>query len=331
MSTIEFRTLGQGLKVPAIGLGCMGMSHGYGPASDKDSLIVLSRALELGVNFWDTAEIYGPFTNELLLGKALKTVPREKLIIATKFGWEFNDKNERTILNGSAKHIKQSVEGSLKRLGTDYIDLYYQHRVDPNVSIEETVGAMSDLVREGKIRHIGLSEASASTIKRAHKLHPITAVQSEYSLWERSAEESVLPTLKELGIGFVAYSPIGRGLLTGTIRSLDDLAADDSRRKQPRFQGENLKNNLELVDEVLTLGKSVNASPSQIAIAWVLRQDKNIVPIPGTKRLQYLEENTASANLKISDEQWKPLERKLESFKASGMRYTPDNMKLIDH
>ncbi len=330
MPTIPRRRLGQNLEVSALGLGCMGMSWAYGPADDQESLKVLQRAFEMGVNFWDTAEIYGPFKNEELLCKAIKTLPREKLVIATKFAWRFSEKNERVALDSSPQHIKKAVEGSLKRLGTDYIDLYYQHRVDPQTPIEDTVGAMADLVKAGKIRHIGLSEASSGTIRRAHKIHPITAVQSEYSVWERGVEVSVLPTLRELKIGFVPYSPIGRGFLSGTIKKFEDLPADDWRRTSPRFSKENFAQNFELVTEVKALADKVQATPSQVALAWILKQGENIVPIPGTKRLQYLEENSTSVFLQISPEQWAPLENKLKTFKPQGDRYTADMMKLLD-
>ena len=329
MKTLPKRRLSD-LEVSALGLGCMGMSWAYGPANEKDSLAVLKRAFELGVNFWDTAEIYGPFVNEELLGKALKQVPRDQVVIATKFAWEFNEKGERTQLNSSAAHVKKMVEGSLKRLGTDYIDLYYQHRLDPNTPIEETVGAVADLFKAGKVRHIGLCEVSASTIRRAHATHPLTAIQSEYSLWERGVEEKVLPVVKELGIGFVPYSPIGRGFLAGKIQKIEDLEADDWRRTNPRFAEENLQHNLSLVSDVKKLGEAVGASPTQVALAWLLKQGDFIVPIPGTKRIEYLEENAKAAFLKISDDQWAPLENKLKTFRTAGTRYTPDMMKLLD-
>jgi aryl-alcohol dehydrogenase-like predicted oxidoreductase len=330
MQNLPKRKLGQGLEVSALGLGCMGMSWAYGAASDEDSLKVLHRAYELGINFWDTAEIYGPFVNEELLARAMKPLPRDNLVIATKFAWEFNEKGERTNLNSKPEHIKKAVEGSLKRLGTDYIDLYYQHRLDPNTPIEETVGALSDLIKAGKIRHYGLSEVGASTIRRAHQTHPMTAVQSEYSLWERGVEEKVLPVVKELGIGFVPYSPIGRGFLAGKISKIEDLPANDWRRTNPRFAEENLKHNLELVSEVKKLAELAQVSPTQIALAWLLKKDSHIVPIPGTKRLQYLEDNAQAAFLKISDSEWIPLEKKLETFRAAGTRYTADMMKLLD-
>jgi aryl-alcohol dehydrogenase-like predicted oxidoreductase len=330
MKTFPKRKLGQGLEVSALGLGCMGMSWAYGPANDTESLTVLKRALELGVNFWDTAEIYGPFVNEELLGRALKQTSRDQVIIATKFAWEFNEKGERTKLNSSPAHIKKAVEGSLKRLGTDYLDLYYQHRLDPNTPIEETVGAVADLVQQGKVRHIGLSEVSAETIRRAHATHPLTAVQSEYSLWERGVEEKVLPMLQKLGIGFVPYSPIGRGFLSGKIQKFEDLEASDWRRTNPRFAKENFDHNLTLVTEVKKLAAQLGATPTQVALAWLLKQGEHIVPIPGTKRISYLEENSNAAFLSISAAQWAPLEEKLKNFKVAGTRYTPDMMKLLD-
>jgi aryl-alcohol dehydrogenase-like predicted oxidoreductase len=308
----------------------MGMSWAYGAANDTESLAVLKRAYDLGVNFWDTAEIYGPFNNEELLGRALKTLPRDKIIIATKYAWEFNEKGERTKLNSSPAHIKKAVEGSLKRLGTDYIDLYYQHRLDPNTPIEETVGAVADLIKAGKVRHIGLSEVGAATIKRAHATHPITAIQSEYSLWERGVEATVLPMVKELGIGFVPYSPMGRGFLTGTIQKIEDLPEGDWRKTNPRFAEANLQHNLALVTEVRKLAEKVHATPAQISLAWLLKQGPHIVPIPGTKRIKYLEENVKSASLAIPPDAWAPLDGMLKTFQAAGTRYAPDMMKLLD-
>lgn len=324
------RKLGQNLEVSALGLGCMGMSWAYGPADDKESLKVLARAFEMGVNFWDTAEIYGPFLNEELLGKALKLVKRDQVIVATKFAFAINSKGERTGLDSSPKHIKTTVEGSLKRLGTDYIDLYYQHRVDPKTPIEDTVGAMADLVKAGKVRHLGLSEASAATIRRAHKVHSITALQSEYSLWERGVEVKILPLLKELGIGFVPYSPLGRGFLSGAIKSLADLPQDDWRRSNPRFSGDNFNKNFELVSEVKRLAEKLGATPSQVALSWLLKQSASIVPIPGTKRIKYLEENAAAVSLSVTSAQWEPLESLLKTFKPFGDRYTADMMKTLD-
>jgi len=330
MQKIPRRKLGQNLEVSALGLGCMGMSWAYGPADDKESLKVLHHAFEIGVNFWDTAEIYGPFKNEELLGKAMKTIPRDKLVIATKYAWRFNNKGERVALDSSPQHVKQAVEGSLKRLGTDYIDLLYQHRVDPNTPIEDTIGAVADLIKEGKVRHAGLSEAGVETIRRAHKVHPIAALQSEYSLWERGVEVSILPTVRELKIGFVPYSPIGRGFLSGKIQKFEDLPADDWRRTNPRFSKENFELNFELVKEVKALAAKIKATPAQVALAWLLKQDEHIVPIPGTKHMNYLEENSNAAFLKITADQWAPLEAKLKTFKPHGDRYTADMMKLLE-
>lgn len=308
----------------------MGMSWAYGKPEDAESIRVLHRALELGVNFWDTAEIYGPFSNEELIGRALKGKARDQVVIATKFAWEFGPGGERTRLNSSPAHIKKTIEGSLKRLGTDYIDLYYQHRLDPNTPIEDTVGALADLVKTGKVRYIGLSEVGPGTIRRAHKVHPISAIQSEYSLWERGVEEKVLPTLRELGIGFVPYSPMGRGFLTGKIQSMDDLEEGDWRRHNPRFQGENLKHNLRIVEEVRKIASAHSATPAQVALAWLLRQGPDIVPIPGTKRVKYLEENAQAASLNLPASAWTELDRHLAAFKTAGTRYPEDALKLID-
>jgi aryl-alcohol dehydrogenase-like predicted oxidoreductase len=288
---MQKRKLGpQGLQVSALGLGCMGMSWAYGQGDDAESIRVLHRALELGINFWDTAEIYGPFTNEELLGRALRGKPRQSVIVATKFAWRFGPKGEQLALDSNPAHIKKALEGSLRRLGTDYIDLYYQHRLDPNTRIEDTTGALADLIREGKVRHIGLSEVGPGTIRRAHAVHPVTAIQSEYSLWERSAKEKVLPTLRELGIGFVAYSPIGRGFLSGRVKSLSDLDESDWRRKNPRFQGENFEHNFKLVEIVEEITSANHATPAQVALAWLLREGSDVVPIPGTKQVRYLVE-----------------------------------------
>jgi len=331
LQNLQLRKLGnQGLSVSALGLGCMGMSWGYGTPDDKESLKVLHRAFELGVTLWDTAEIYGPFRNEELLGEALKGLPRDKITLATKFAWTFGPNGERLALNSRPEHIKKSIEGSLKRLGTDYIDLYYQHRLDPNTPIEDTVGAMADLVSEGKVRYIGLSEVGPSTIRRAHSTHPLTVVQSEYSLWERDVEENVLPTLRELGIGFVPYSPMGRGFLTGAFKKKEDIAAGDSRRKYPRFLDENFDRNLQLVERLREIASQAEATPAQLALAWLLKQGSDIVPIPGTKRLKYLEENLRSADLQLPTEAWTQLEVALAAFKTSGERYPDEALKLID-
>ena len=327
---MQKRKLGQ-LEVSALGLGCMGMSWAYGKPDNAESLLVLDRAYEIGVNFWDTAEIYGPFKNEELLGEALKNRPRDQVVIATKFAWTFTAAGERAELNSSPAHIKKAIEGSLKRLGTDYIDLYYQHRLDPKTSIEDTMVALKDLVQAGKVRHVGLSEVDAKTIRRAHAVHPLAAVQSEYSLWERGVEPRVLPTCKDLGIGFVPYSPMGRGLLTGTISSVSDIKEGDSRMKHPRFQEENLKRNLELVDAVRELGLKHGASPTQVALSWLLRQGEHIVPIPGTKRVKYLEENARAADIKIPEADWRALEVKLARFQPAGERYPKDAMKMVNN
>lgn len=327
---MQLRKLGrEGLVVPCLGLGCMGMSWGYGQADESESINVLKRALELGINFWDTAELYGPYKNEELLGKVIKTISRENVIIATKFAFKFKPNGEIAELDSSPAHIKKTIEGSLQRLNTDYIDLYYQHRLDPNTPIEDTMQALSDLVKAGKVRYVGLSEVGPATIRRAHAIHPLAAVQSEYSLWERGVEEQVLPTLRELGIGFVAYSPMGRGFLTGQIKKLEDLEPNDRRRSQPRFQGENFALNFKLVDLVKEIAFAHHATPAQIALAWLLRQGEDIVPIPGTKRIKYLEENVKSANLKLSESAWSELEKILENFQTAGTRFPESTMKMI--
>jgi aryl-alcohol dehydrogenase-like predicted oxidoreductase len=328
---MQKRKLGcQGLEVSALGLGCMGMSYAYGHPDDAESLRVLDRALDLGINFWDTAEMYGPFTNEELLGRALKGKPRQNVIIATKFAWKFGPKGEQIGLDGSPSHIRESIEGSLKRLGTDYIDLYYQHRLDPDTTIEETVGALASLVKEGKVRYIGLSEVGPGTIRRAHAVHPLTAVQSEYSLWERGVEEKVLPALRELGSGFVAYSPMGRGFLAGRITCVDDLVESDWRRNNPRFQGENCVRNLKLVEIVKEISSGYAATPAQVALAWLLRRGDDIIPIPGTKHMNYLEENARAPTLNLPESVWFALDKALSSFHAAGARYPEAAMKLID-
>lgn len=325
------RKLGrQGLEVSAMGLGCMGMSFAYGHPDDASSLRVLRCALELGMNFWDTAEMYGPFSNEELLGRMLKEVPRQRVIIATKFAWRFGPHGEPVALDSSPAQVRRSIEGSLRRLGTDHIDLYYQHRLDPAVPIEETVGALADLVGQGKVRYIGLSEVGPGTVRRAHAVHPLSAVQSEFSLWERGVEQKLLPVLRELGIGFVAYSPMGRGFLTGKIRSLADLEPSDWRQKNPRFQSENLDHNLRLVSAVKEIAAAHDATPAQVALAWLLRQGSDIVPIPGTKHLRYLEENAQAAGLKLSEEVWAALDRTLASFQVAGERYPEEALRFID-
>jgi aryl-alcohol dehydrogenase-like predicted oxidoreductase len=325
------RKLGrQGLEVSALGLGCMGMSFAYGHPDDAESIRVLRRSLELGINFWDTAEIYGPFVNEELLGRLLKEVPRQRVTIATKFAWRFGPHGEQLALDSSPSHVRKSIEDSLRRLGTDYIDLYYQHRLDPNVPIEETVGALADLVKQGKVRFIGLSEVGPAIVRRAHAVHPLSAIQSEYSLWERGVEEKLLPVLRELGIGFVAYSPIGRGFLTGKIKSPEDLEATDWRRNNPRFQPENLSHNLELVSLVREIASAHCATPAQVALGWLLRQGNDIVPIPGTKHVRYLEENAQAVGLRLPERDWTALDGALASFKVAGDRYPEAALKFID-
>jgi len=328
---MEKRKLGhEGLEVPAIGLGCMGMSWAYGGSDESESIRVLHHALELGVNFWDTAEAYGPFKNEELLGRALKGRRRQDAIIATKFAMKFGPNGEVMGLDSSPAHIKESIEGSLRRLGTDYIDLYYQHRLDPNTPIEDTVNAMADLVKAGKVRYIGLSEVGPSTIRRAHSTYPVTAVQSEYSLWTRGLEQTVLPTMRELGIGLVAYSPIGRGFLSGKIKSPSDLSDSDWRRNNPRFQGANFDHNLKLVEIVERIASANRITAAQIALAWVLRRAQDIVPIPGTRHIQYLQENAAASGIELPQSTWSELDEALASFDVAGARYPEAAMKMLD-
>ncbi len=291
----------QGLKVPAIGLGCMGMSDFYGSSSEEQNLKVLDHAVDIGCTFWDTADIYGPFTNEILLARALKG-RRDKITLATKFGVSRTEDGSWLGIKGNAEYVKAACEASLKRLGTDYIDLYYQHRIDPETPVEETVGAMAELVKEGKVRYIGLSEADPETIKRAHKVHPVSALQTEYSLWTRDVEEKILPTVKKLDIGFVAYSPLGRGFLTGAIRSRKDLAPDDWRLENPRFTEEAIAQNSKLADLVAEIAKEMEVTPAQAALAWVLSRDASIAAIPGTRKIERLNENWASQELTISSE-----------------------------
>ena len=316
----------QGLEVTALGLGCMGMSWLYGTPDQLESVRTLKRAIALGINFFDTAEVYGPYDNEELLGEVLRG-RRDDLIIATKFGFDISMR-EVIGVDSHPRNIKRACEDSLKRLNTDYIDLFYQHRVDPGIPIEEVAGTMGELVEQGKVRYIGLSEASAENIRKAHRTFPLTCVQSEYSLWERSVEERVLPTLRELGIGFVPYSPLGRGLLAGQIKNVDQFEASDYRRNDPRYQGDNFSKNLKIVNEVKHLARRYEASPAQMALAWLLQKGQDIVPIPGTKKVKYLEENVEALELELSGEDLEELDA--ISRLTAGARYEPARMERID-
>ncbi|HXB36730.1 MAG TPA: aldo/keto reductase [Acidimicrobiales bacterium] len=316
MESIELGN--EGLVVSRQGLGCMGMSDFYGPHDDSESIATIHRALELGVTFFDTSDMYGPHTNELLVGKALSG-RRDEAVIATKFGIQRDpDEPTRRGVNGRPEYVRQACEGSLSRLGVDHIDLYYQHRVDPDTPIEETVGAMGELVEQGKVRFLGLSEAAPATIRRAHAVHPISALQTEYSVWSRDPEKEILPTLRELGVGFVPYSPLGRGFLTGTMRSIDDLDEADFRRYQPRFQGDNLAANVAIVEVVDQLAQAKGCTPGQIALAFVHAAGRDVAPIPGTKRRSYLEENVAALDVELTEEDLAVLDRVAP---AQGDRY----------
>lgn len=327
---MQKRKLGrEGLEVSALGLGCMGMSEFYGGADEQESIATIHRALDLGVNFLDTADMYGPFKNEELVGRAIKG-RRDEVVLATKFGNMRGEEGQFLGVNGRPEYVRSACEASLRRLDVDTIDLYYQHRVDPNTPIEETVGEMSRLVEEGKVRHLGLSEAAIETVRRAHAVHTIAALQTEYSLWSRDPEDGLLDVCRELGIGFVPYSPLGRGFLTGQIKSFDDLAPDDYRRNAPRFQGENFQKNLELVGRIEEISKAKGCTPAQLALAWVLAQGEDIVPIPGTKRRKYLEENVGSLEVDITPEDLKRIDEVAPKGVAAGTRYPEAGMAAVN-
>lgn len=326
---MKMRKLGRnGPEVSAVGLGCMGMSAFYGGADEAQSIAVIHRALDLGVTLFDTAEMYGPHTNEVLVGKALKG-RRDEAFIATKFGIN-RQPDGSAITDGSPANVRRAVEGSLSRLGVDHIDLYYQHRIDPNTPIEETVGAMAELVKEGKVRFLGLSEAAPATLRRAHAEHPITALQTEYSLWSRDPEDELLGVVRELGIGFVPYSPLGRGFLSGEIKSIDDLAPDDFRRTNPRFAGDNFQKNLDLVDAVGAIAADKGVTAAQLALAWVLAQGDDLVPIPGTRRITTLEQNAAAADIVLTSDDLARIEAVFPRGAAAGERYAPGGMSSLN-
>jgi aryl-alcohol dehydrogenase-like predicted oxidoreductase len=326
---METRTLGnQGLVVSTLGLGCMGMSDFYGPTDDVESVATIHRAIALGVTFFDTADMYGPFKNEELLGRAIRD-RRDQVIVATKFGNRRSPDGAFLGISGRPEYVREACDASLRRLGVDHIDLYYQHRVDPTVAIEETVGAMAELVRAGKVRYLGLSEAGPATIRRAHAVHPISALQTEYSLWTRDPEDGILPTVRELGIGFVPYSPLGRGFLTGRFRSPADIPEGDWRRVNPRFQGENFQKNLALVTRVTEIARARNLTPAQLALAWVLGQGKDIVPIPGTRRRTSLEENVGAVGVILTPQEMAKLDLAAPKGAAAGTRYPEAGMKAV--